>query len=164
MTSVDPFYVQRIARRSGNRYYVCKICGSYQRNRSIRHINEHTPQQRAYQRNIFHRYIYTPRQITTSSTSNQPEQITNSPTASSLRRTTGSPRQTTTGTTSNQQIPSQSNQPIPVVDIRPEPESQTADVVEESSDSTRLPVEFSEESTDESSDDSYREEDNKRRK
>ncbi|CAG8606833.1 46490_t:CDS:2 [Gigaspora margarita] len=149
----DMFYVQRIA-RSGNRYYVCKICGSYQRNLSNEHINYHSPQQRVYYRNLFNRNQYPLRRITAGSTSN-PGQTTTTSTSSNqpLKITMNSglhflaavhpASRATTSTSSVLAL---------VVDVMPE--SQAASDEEESSDSTWLPAEFSEQSTKESTEES----------
>ncbi|CAG8773728.1 2470_t:CDS:2 [Gigaspora margarita] len=214
--TLDMFYVQRTV-RSRNRYYVYKICSSYQRNPSNEHINHYTSQQKAYYRNLFYRNQYPQRQITSGSTNNPGQATTTSFSSNQLPKiilnsgfyflatvspvlraatstssavavasiatssvmavssvaiSSNTPGSVSVGhvgdmstveafyvpadSTSN--LPEQitetttvtsSNQPLPVVDVVPE--DQVASDKEESSDSTWLPVEFSEQSIEESS-------------
>ncbi|CAG8670699.1 39145_t:CDS:2, partial [Gigaspora margarita] len=142
---------------------------------SNEHINHHTPQQRVYYHNLFNRNQYPSRRITAGSTSN-PEQTTTTSTSihPALRATTstssvlaltlsvifsqlGHSIQITAGSVSNllEQIIETARQTTigtsskqPVVDIMPK--SRAASDEEESSDSTWLPAEFSEQCTKES--------------
>ncbi|CAG8800908.1 30481_t:CDS:1, partial [Gigaspora margarita] len=76
-TPVDIFYYQKTV-KSGNRYYVCRICNSYLTNRSNEHINNHSQQERECYCSLFYRNQYTPRRVSdeqttpTPSSSNQP--------------------------------------------------------------------------------------------
>ncbi|CAG8841190.1 1796_t:CDS:2, partial [Gigaspora margarita] len=127
---------------------------SYQKNPSNEYINHHTPQQRVYYRNLFNRNQYPLRRITAGSTSN-PEQTTTTSTSSNqppeITMNSGL-RSLAAVCPASRATTSTSSVLAPVVDVMPE--SRVASDEEESSDSTWLPAEFSEQSTKESTEES----------